>query len=133
MNLVRFVSRLVSRFATRQFIVFLVGGVVSALVDIGVMLLLLRAGVPGISAAAAGFAAGLIVNYAFHSRFTFQAAASRANFLRYLCLVTLNCILTIVSVHLATSLLDSPLTGKILSLPVVAVNSFLLGRYWVFR
>lgn len=127
------VSRIASKFATRQFAVFLVGGVASALVDIGVMLLMLRAAVPAATAAVVGFGAGLLVNYAFHSRITFQAAASSANFARYLCVVALNCVLTVVCVEAAVSLLGSPLAGKILSLPLVAVNSFLLGRYWIFR
>lgn len=133
MSVSSFASRLASRFATRQFAVFLAGGVASAVVDIGVMLALLRAAVPATAAAAAGFGAGLLVNYAFHSRVTFQAAASPANFARYLCVVALNCLLTVACVDAAASLLGSPLAGKILSLPLVAVNSFLLGRYWIFR
>lgn len=129
----RALSRLVSRFVTRQFAVFLVGGVASAVVDVGVMLLLLRAAMPATAAAAVGFGAGLLVNYAFHSRVTFQAAATRANFARYLCVVALNCLLTVACVDIAASMFGSPVAGKILSLPLVAFNSFLLGKYWIFR
>jgi hypothetical protein len=30
-------------------------------------------------------------------------------------------------------LLGSPLTGKILSLPVIAIIGFLAGKHWIFK
>jgi putative flippase GtrA len=127
------VARLASKFATRQFAVFLTGGMLSALVDIGLLHLLLQSGFHYTAAASAGFAAGLLVNYAFHSRVTFEAAATPRNFARYLCLVGLNYLLTLGCVALAQATLGYPLAGKILSLPLVAVNSFLIGKYWIFK
>jgi putative flippase GtrA len=117
----------------RQFGVFVAGGVLCAVVDIGLMQLLIGNGVHHTSAASAGFLAGLLVNYAFHSRVTFERAASKASFARYLCVVGVNYVLTIASVALAVSLIDNPLAGKLLSLPLVAVNGFLLSRYWIFK
>jgi hypothetical protein len=52
---------------------------------------------------------------------------------RYLCVVALNYLLTVGLVGLAQWLVGSPLAGKLLSLPLVAVNGYLLGRYWIFR
>jgi putative flippase GtrA len=127
------VPALASRLLTRQFAVFLAGGLLCALVDVGLMQLLLGAGVQATAAASAGFAAGLLVNYAFHSRVTFSAAASPANFTRYLCVVGLNYLLTIGCVALAESSFDNPLVGKLVSLPLVAVNGYLLGKYWIFK
>jgi len=126
-------SKLASKFASRQFAVFVTGGMLSALVDIGLLHLLLQAGFHYTAAASAGFAAGLLVNYAFHSRVTFEAAASPGNFARYLCLVGLNYLLTLACVALAQATFGVPLAGKILSLPLVAVNSFLIGKYWIFK
>lgn len=126
-------SKFASKFATRQFAVFVTGGVLSALVDIGLLHLLLQAGFHYTAAASAGFAAGLLVNYAFHSRVTFDAASSAGSFARYLCLVGLNYLLTLACVALAQATLGYPLAGKILSLPLVAVNSFLIGKYWIFK
>ena len=127
------VGRLASKLMSRQFVVYVIGGVICALVDIGLMQLLLMKGLPATAAASAGFAAGLLVNYAFHSRVTFSAEASPARFARYLCLVCINWLLTLACVALAQSTLGSPLAGKILSLPLVAVNGYLLGRYWIFK
>jgi len=127
------IARIASRLLSRQFAVYVTGGVICALVDVGLMQLLLSKGTPATAAASAGFAAGLLVNYAFHSRVTFTAGATPARFARYLCVVGLNYLLTIACVALAQATLGSPLAGKILSLPLVAVNGYLLGRYWIFK
>jgi putative flippase GtrA len=118
---------------SRQFATFVAGGLLCALVDIGLMQVLLHAGAHFTGAATAGFLAGLVVNYAFHSRVTFDAAASASSFARYLCLVGLNYLLTMGCVSLAVALGGVPLAGKIVSLPLVAVNGYLLGKFWIFR
>ena len=127
------VAQLASRLLTRQFAVFVGGGLLCALVDVGLMQLLLTGGMPSTAAASAGFGAGLLVNYAFHSRVTFNTAASPANFTRYLCVVGVNYLLTIGCVALAEANFDNPLLGKLLSLPLVAVNGYLLSKYWIFK
>ncbi|NNG22948.1 GtrA family protein [Telluria aromaticivorans] len=126
-------SQLASLILSRQFAVFVTGGLVCALADVGLMQLLLANGVATTAAASAGFGAGLLVNYAFHSRVTFNSAASPANFTRYLCVVGVNYLLTIGCVALADANLDNPLLGKLLSLPLVAVNGYLLSKYWIFK
>ncbi|SFD85602.1 GtrA family protein [Massilia yuzhufengensis] len=126
-------SHLVSRLFTRQFAVFVTGGLICALADVGLMQLLLHSGMHFTAAASAGFAAGLLVNYAFHSRVTFNAAANPANFARYLAVVGINYLLTMACVALAQATLDNPLAGKLLSLPLVAVNGYLLSKYWIFK
>jgi putative flippase GtrA len=118
---------------SRQFATFIAGGLLCALVDIGVMQVLLRAGAHFTGATTAGFLAGLLVNYAFHSRVTFDAAASSSSFARYLCVVGLNYLLTMGCVSLAVSLAGSPLAGKIVSLPLVSVSGYLLSKFWIFR
>jgi putative flippase GtrA len=118
---------------SRQFGTFIAGGLLCALVDIGVMQGLLRAGAHFTGATTAGFLAGLLVNYAFHSRVTFDAAASKASFARYLCVVGLNYLLTMGCVSLAVSLAGMPLLGKIVSLPLVSVSGYLLSKFWIFR
>ncbi len=131
MNTVSNLSGLVAR--SRQLVVFLAGGVLSAAVDIGVLQLLLHAGLHFASATTAGFLSGLLVNYAWHSRVTFDAAATPSSFARYLCVVVLNYLLTLGCVALAQALLGMPLAGKIASLPLISVNSYLLGKYWIFK
>ena len=126
-------SRLASKLMRRQFAGVVTGGLICALADVGLMQLLLQAGVQSTAAASAGFAAGLLVNYAFHSRVTFNAAANPANFARYLCVVGINYLLTIACVAAAGAAFDNPLAGKLLSLPLVAVNGYLLSKYWIFK
>lgn len=117
----------------RQFAVFVAGGVLSTAADIGVMQLLLQGGAHHMVAASVAFCAGLLINYAFHTRITFATAPSRANVARYMAVVGMNYLITIACVALAVSLVDNPLVGKILSLPLVAVNGYLLSRYWIFK
>jgi putative flippase GtrA len=118
---------------SRQFGTYVVGGLLCAVVDIGVMQLLLRAGAHFTGATTAGFLAGLLVNYAFHSRVTFDAAANASSFARYLCVVGVNYLLTMGCVSMAVALAGMPLAGKIASLPLIAVNGYLLSKFWIFR
>ena len=120
-------------FLSWQFVVFVSGGVLSAIADIGTMQLLLSAGMSAMGAATAGFAMGLAVNYAFHAKVTFRQLGSGGALGRYLCVVGLNYLLTLVLVALGQALAGSPLLGKIASLPVVAANGFLLSKFWVFK
>lgn len=126
-------ARIGQLFLRRQFLVFVAGGLLSALVDIGLMQLLLGAGAAPLAAASAGFAAGLAVNYAFHARVTFAQLSRRDSLLRYLCVVAINYGVTLLMVALAQAWLDNPLTGKLASLPLVAANGFLLSKFWVFK
>jgi len=117
----------------RQFAIFVAGGLLCAALDVGLMQLLLRAGAGAAAAATAGFLASLLLNYAFHSRVTFDAAASAAGFKRYLCVVGINYLLTLGCVSVGAHLLGMPLAGKLVSLPLVAVNGYLLSKHWIFR
>jgi putative flippase GtrA len=117
----------------RQFALFVAGGALCALVDVGLMQALIAGGIHFASATTAGFAAGLLVNYAFHSRVTFEAAATPFNFARYLCVVGINYLLTMAFVSMSVALLGIPLAGKLVSLPVVALNGFVLSKYWIFK
>ncbi len=121
-----------------QFLVYLAGGVLCAVIDIGVMQLLIGAGLNYQSATTAGFASGLLVNYAYHARVTFRAPSSTFRFARYLCVVAANYLLTMACVAAAVALLGEPhalsaLIGKLVSLPLAACNGFLLGKYWIFK
>lgn len=117
---------------SRQFMVFVAGGVLCALIDVGVMHLLLSFGVHYSLAASAGFGTGLVVNYLYHTRVTFDTSASAANFARYLCVIAINYLTMLLCVTLAAAFFDNPLAGKLLSLPIVAVNGYLLSKHWIY-
>ncbi|GJJ01053.1 hypothetical protein RugamoR64_15910 [Duganella rhizosphaerae] len=116
-----------------QFLLFVAGGLLCALIDIGLMQLLIRGGAAPVAAASAGFVAGLVVNYAFHAKVTFKQLSSSTTVARYLCVVAANYLITVALVALAQSLLGWALAGKLASLPLVAVNGYLLSKYWVFK
>jgi putative flippase GtrA len=120
-------------FISWQFVVFVAGGVLSAVADIGTMQLLLSGGAAALAAASAGFVVGLAVNYAFHAKVTFRQLGCGRALGRYLCVVGLNYLLTLALVALGQQLAGSALLGKIASLPVVAANGFLLSKFWVFK
>jgi putative flippase GtrA len=117
----------------RQFVVFVAGGVLCALLDIGIMQLLFFQGLHVAAATSAGFAAGLLLNYAFHAHLTFAAAATGPNFTRYLCVVGINYLITLACVSTGAALAGSALAGKLVALPVSAVNGFLLSKFWVYK
>ena len=118
---------------SRQFIVFVAGGTLCALIDVGLMHLLLSMGAHYSLAASAGFGTGLLVNYAFHTRVTFGARASAANFARYLCVIGVNYSTMLLCVALSAHFFANPLAGKLLSLPITAVNGYLLSKHWIYK
>lgn len=117
----------------RQFALYVAGGVLSALVDVGLLQLLLNAGWPLAAATAGGLLAALLVNFSFHARYTFGKLYDSATLARYLCVVALNYGLTLACVSAADALLHLAILGKLAALPLVAVTGFLLGKHWIFR
>jgi putative flippase GtrA len=117
----------------RQFLVYLVGGGLSALIDVGIMQLLIAHGVNFVIAVSVGFVVGLLVNYAFHSNLTFQTSATAFSFARYLCVVGINYALTLGCVSLSIWLVGIAVIGKLISLPIIAINGYLLGKHWIFK
>lgn len=118
---------------SRQFAMFICGGLVTAAIDIGVMQTLIHSGLTPVASASAGFFSGLAVNYLFHTRMTFTTRTSPGSLWRYLSIVAVNYLITVAIVWLADILFTHPLTGKIASLPVITINGYFLSKYWVFR
>lgn len=117
----------------RQFITFLGVGLTCALIDISIMELLRHAGVHDGIAVSIGFATGVVLNYILHARLTFRSSTSKINAAKFAGIVLLNYGITIIFVYLSTYFIGSILIGKIASLPVIAINGFLLSRYWAFK
>ncbi|MGZ8341693.1 MAG: GtrA family protein [Telluria sp.] len=117
----------------RQFLLYVVGGVLSALIDVGLMQFLIHGGSGYVAATSAGFIAGLMFNYGYHASVTFTAPPSGRSLARYLAVVALNYAFTLACVALSVQLLGVALIGKLLSLPLVAVVGFVLGKRWIFK
>jgi putative flippase GtrA len=117
----------------RQFLIYLGVGVLSALIDLVTIQLLLWLALDHRIAVSVGYVLGTAANYLLHERFTFRAQRSAAMLLRFGVLLLVNYALTMLLVQLSVTLFDSVMAGKLVALPIVAVNGFLCGRYWVFR
>lgn len=117
----------------RRFSIFIVVGIACAVIDIGLMQLLIWIGVHYLVAATLGFVAGLIANFLLHTHITFGKKYSHGALVRYMSVVLANYLLTLFTVSLFQMSLNMPLLGKLLSLPLVAINGFLLSKHWVYR
>ena len=52
---------------------------------------------------------------------------------RFAAVTAANYLLTMALVAGGVHWLQSPMLGKLLSIPIVAVHGFLWGKYWVFK
>lgn len=117
----------------RQFLVFVLVGLLCAALDVTTMQLLIAQGTNALLAASLSFLLGLILNFALHSSVTFGAPRSARNLARFMVVVLVNYLFTLALVKLSLLWLGNALVGKLVSLPCVAANGFLLSRAWVFR
>lgn len=117
----------------RSFLVYVAVGVVCAVIDIGLMQLLISGGMAALLAASVAFFVSLFANYFLQSRLTFKHAGGNEAFARFLILVALNYGITLLFVVAGLHFWNNALAGKVVSLPVIAVTGFLLGRFWVFK
>jgi putative flippase GtrA len=117
----------------RQFIVFIGVGLTCAIIDVGLMQMLIFFNVHYVVAASTGFAAGFVANFLMHASVTFNAKYSHRVLGRFIIVVFVNYLLTILFVSFFHEWLDMAVLGKVLSLPLVAVNGFFLSKHWVFR
>lgn len=124
---------LLRRVLRRDVLLYLTGGVLSALIDVGLLQLLLLGGAGVTLATTAGFGVSLLFNYAFHARYTFGQRGGAGGFARYLSVVALNYALTLALVQGAVALGLAPIAGKLVALPLVAVVGFIMGKLWIFK
>jgi putative flippase GtrA len=120
--------------SAKQFSIFIIGGVLSALVDVIVTKALLIVGMWYVAAISVGFVIGLCVNFIYNAKITFSVGLKRAVLVRYLTIVVANYLLTLLVVvtfvHLGGG---SVMFGKILSLPLIAVHSYMWSKLWIYK
>lgn len=117
----------------RQFVLFIGVGLACAVIDVGLMQVLIVFNVHYAVAATAGFAVGLAANFLLHTRLTFSARYSHGVLVRFMFVVLANYFITILFVSRFHAWLDMAVLGKVLSLPLVAINGFFLSKRWVYR
>lgn len=116
-----------------QFALFSAVGLLSALADLLCLWLLVQAGTARFLAVSLAFGVGLLVNIVLHARITFQVSLSSARTIRFLTVAFINYLITLAVIGLFDLLSLSYLLGKLVSLPLVALNGYMLGRRWVFK
>lgn len=118
----------------RQFAVYVMVGLASAAVDVGLLWGLLAIGVWRTAAVGIGLIAGMVVNYLLHMRVTFRAAsaADLRSVALYVSIVLVNYLITLGFVE-AGAMFGHPIVlWKLASLPVIALIGFLFTRRFVF-
>ena len=107
-----------------QLVRFVLTGGLSALVDFGLLVLLMHLGLGHTAAKALSFVAGTTTAYLINRRWTFRAEPSRR---RFLAVVVLYALTFGLQVGLF-SLLFTALSARDLSLPVVQVVGFVVAQ-----
>lgn len=117
-----------------QFLKFIIVGGLCAGVDLSVLYFLILIGFSDLLSITLGFIAGLLVNYYMHARFTFEVQKLYiSSGVKFIIVVGINYAITIFSIFLLTSTLAfTVILAKVVSLPVIAINGYLLSKYWVF-
>ncbi|MDR1798620.1 MAG: GtrA family protein, partial [Bifidobacteriaceae bacterium] len=122
-----------SKETLRKLIVFGAVGAASAVVDLGVFLLLCRAGLVPWAASALSFLAAFVVNYRGNRDLVFRAGKVPGALRRYVVLVGFN---WVMSTALVAALTWARLPGwgaKLISMVLVAAINFVALRAWVFQ
>ena len=97
------------------------------------MQLLIWFGVYYLVATTLGFFVGLVANFLLHTHITFVADYSHGVLARFVSVVLINYCITLSMVYLFQMVVNLPLLGKLISLPLVAFNGFLLSKNWVYK
>ena len=108
-------------------------GGVAAVVDLGGFVLMVRAGMPPIPAAAASFAVAAGVNYLLSARFVFGARAGWRRFGLFLAMATLGFAVNVsVTAGALTVLGLYPAAAKLTGIAVAFGFNFLMNAFYVF-
>lgn len=118
----------------RKVILFLFVGASSALIDVGSLYILNKVIiVDKVVSITIAFLLGLIFNYFCHTYITFSNSANSKNLIKYLIVVVINYLVTISLVQLMQMINFDIIAAKIITLPIVAVITFLLSSKWVYK
>jgi putative flippase GtrA len=117
----------------RKFMVYVIVGSVSAIIDILTLSILLDLNTPQWSAVTIAFFAGFVFNLKAHALFTFVSPLTRKSALRFTAVVAVNYLLTLAIIETLSTFSFNIITAKVVSLPIIAASGYLLGRHWAFK
>lgn len=118
----------------KQFVFFSIGGVLTVAIDLFITWLLISFDKEYLFSISIGFFSGLIFNYIYHSKITFNIKYSKQSALKYSIIVALNYFLMIAIIASLHNFFGiSPLNAKIISIPIITIHGFLWSKLWIFN
>jgi putative flippase GtrA len=116
-----------------KFVVYVIVGSLSAIIDLTALNILISLDTTQCLAVSVAFIAGFVFNVKAHALFTFASPLTSKSALKFTAVIAVNYLLTLLIIESLTALSCSLMTAKVVSLPIIAVSGFLLGRHWAFR
>ena len=116
-----------------KFVVYMIVGLLSAIIDLTTLNILISQDITQWLAVSVAFIAGFVFNVKAHALFTFASPLTSKSALKFTAVIAVNYLLTLLIIESLTALSCSLMTAKVVSLPIIAVSGFLLGRHWAFR
>lgn len=120
---------------TTQILIFLWVGGTSALLDIGLFYLCHRVASWDIyTSAVIAYLVSLVYNYLLHTYLTFERKAETGNLFKFAVLVIVNYSLTALLLYFLVDIASiNAIWAKILTIPIIAVNTFIVSKKWIYR
>ena len=79
------------------------------------------------------FITSLGLNFFGHSFYTYQKKPGLNNVIKYLIIAIVNYCLSLGIIFFGIHFFPSPEFWKLISIGFISINSYLIGRYWIFR
>ena len=112
---------------------YLLSGLASTTSDLFLFTIAVYCGGNAMVSAVAAFMFGMVINYIMNLKNTFKVQHSSKMFFRYFTIVLINVSVTVTFIGIFESYFNSPILGKLFSLPIVLVFGFTASQYWVYR
>lgn len=106
-------------------------GVVTTLLDTVLFAGLTHAGVPPAPANLLSYSCGIAVSYGLNRRWTFRAAGSHGQAVRFALSMLLGLAISTALVATLSTYLP-PVAAKVVTVPIVFLWNFAASRFWVF-
>jgi putative flippase GtrA len=116
-----------------KFVVYVLVGCVSATIDLISLWLLIGLNTTQWLAVTLAFIAGFVFNTWAHFHFTFEASLTIHTGIRFITVVGINYLMTLLIIETLTALSLTLIAAKLISLPIIAASGFLLSKHWAFK
>jgi putative flippase GtrA len=116
-----------------KFLVYVIVGSISTIIDIATLSILISLNTTQLLAVTVAFIAGFAFNVKAHAFFTFANPLTCKSALKFTAVAATNYLLTLLIIETLTAFSCTLMTSKVVSLPIIAISGYLLGRHWAFK